>query len=183
MFGMNYRMTELQAAVVSAQIDKVDWVTGRRTEIGDRICEAVKDYPGIQVPSITEGGRHTYWFLGLLVDQEALGVSTSYLASALAKEGAPANAHYIGKPIFMYDLLRNKKIYGDTDFPFSLQSEDQQVRYEEGANPQTEQILDDLLQIPVNENYTDQDTEDIIKCFEKVFANLDELRESYKAQA
>ena len=183
MFGMNYRMTELQASVVSAQIDKVDWVTGRRTEIGDRICEAVKDYPGIQVPSITEGGRHTYWFLGLLVDQEALGVSTSYLASALAKEGAPANAHYIGKPIFMYDLLRNKKIYGDTDFPFSLQSEDQQVRYEEGANPQTEQILDDLLQIPVNENYTDQDTEDIIKCFEKVFANLDELRESYKAQA
>jgi dTDP-4-amino-4,6-dideoxygalactose transaminase len=83
----------------------------------------------------------------------------------------------------MYDLLRNKKIYGDTNFPFSLQPEDQQVRYEEGANPQTEQILDDLLQIPMNENYTDQDTEDIIKCFEKVFANLDELRESYKAQA
>ncbi len=30
MFGMNYRMTELQAAVLDAQIDKVEWVTARR---------------------------------------------------------------------------------------------------------------------------------------------------------
>lgn len=182
MFGMNYRMTELQAAVVSAQIDKVDWVTARRAEIGDRICEAVKDYPGIQVPSVTDGGQHTYWFLGLLVDQEVVGVSTSYLASALAKEGSPASAHYIGRPIFMYDLLRNKKIYGDSDFPFNLQPQEQQVRYEAGETPQTEQILDDLLRISVNEGFTDQDTDDIIKGFEKVFANLDELRESYQAQ-
>ncbi len=183
MFGMNYRMTELQAAVVSAQIDKVDWVTARRAAIGDRLCEAVKDYPGIEAPAVTEGGQHTYWFLGLLVDQEALGVSTSYLAGALGKEGAPASAHYIGVPIFMYDMLRNKRIYGESDFPFNLQPEGQQVRYEKGETPETERILDDLLRIGVNENYTDKATDDIIACFEKVFDNLDELRESFKAQA
>lgn len=182
MFGMNYRMTELQAAVVSAQIDKVDWVTKRRAEIGDRICAAVAGYPGIAVPSITEGGRHTYWFLGLLVDQDVVGVSTSYLARALASEGAPTSAHYIGRPIFMYDLLKNKRIYGNSDFPFNLQPAGSEVRYEEGETPQTEAILDDLLRVAVNENYTDKATDDIIACFEKVFANLDELRESYAAE-
>lgn len=183
MFGYNYRMTELQAAVVSAQIDKVDWVTGRRAEIGDRICQAVKDYPGIQVPSVTAGGQHTYWFLGLLADQDLLEVTTSYLARALGAEGAPAGAHYIGRPIFMYDLLRNKKIYGDSDFPFSLQPEGEQVRYEQGETPETERILDDLIQISINEKYTDEDTDDIIAAFEKVFSNLDELREGFEQQA
>jgi len=182
MFGMNYRMTELQAAVVHAQIDKVDWVTARRAEIGDRICEAAANYPGLQVPHVTEDGRHTYWFLGILVDQDVVGVSTSYLAAALAREGAPTSAHYIGKPIFMYDLLRNKKVYGESDFPFNLQPAGQEVRYEQGAAPQTEAILDDLLRVSVNENYTDEATDAIIACFEKVFANLDELRESYEAQ-
>ncbi len=177
MFGMNYRMTELQAAVLDAQIDKVNWVTARRNELGDRICRALEALEGIEVPRVSEGGRHTYWFLPLLMDQSKLGVSTSKLAQALAKEGAPCGAHYIGQPIFMYDLLREKRIYGDSDFPFSLQPEGQQVRYERGETPGTEQILDDLLQVSINEKMTDQDAADIISCFEKVWANLDELRE------
>jgi len=177
MFGMNYRMTELQAAVLDAQIDKVGWVTERRNEIGDRICAAVSKLDGIQVPGVSEGGRHTYWFLALLVDQEALGISTNALAGALSKEGAPCGAHYIGQPIFMYDLLREKRIYGDSDFPFSLQPEGQQVHYEKGETPETERILDDMLQVSINEKMSDADTDDIIACFEKVWANLDELRQ------
>ncbi|MHB8996706.1 MAG: DegT/DnrJ/EryC1/StrS family aminotransferase [Armatimonadota bacterium] len=175
-FGMNYRMTELQAAVLDAQLDKVDWVTGRRNEIGERICQAVKDYEGVQIPQVSEGGRHTYWFLPLLIDQKKLGIATGKLAQAINAEGAPSGAHYIGRPIFMYDLLRQKKIYGDSSFPFSLQPEGQEVRYEEGETPATEQILDDMLQITVNEKMTDQDVTDILACIEKVWANLDELR-------
>lgn len=176
MFGMNYRMTELQAAVLDAQLDKVEWVTDRRNELGERLCAAIKNLPGLQVPGVSPGGRATYWFLALLVDQQKLGISTDKLAEALRAEGAPASAHYIGRPIFMYDLLRQKHIYGDSSFPFSLQPEGQEVRYEEGETPQTEQILSDLLQIAVNEKMTDQDVTDIIACFEKVWSNLDELR-------
>ncbi len=178
MFGMCYRMTELQAAVLDAQIGKVDWVTARRNEIGDMICAAVGDCEGLEVPGVSEGGKHTYWFLPLLVDQEQLGIPTSKLAQALSAEGAPCGAHYIGQPIFMYDLLRQKKIYGDSTYPFSLQPAGQEVRYQKGECPQTERILDDLLQVSVNEMMTDEDVSDIIACFEKVWANLDELRAS-----
>ncbi len=176
MFGMCYRMTELQAAVLDAQIDKVDWVTARRAELGDMVCAAVKGLDGLEVPSISEGGRHTYWFLPLLVDQEKLGVSTSKLAQALSKEGAPCGAHYIGRPIFMYDLLREKKVYGTSNYPYCLQPAGQEVRYEAGECPATEKILDDMLQVSINEKMTDEDVEDIIGCFEKVWGNLDELR-------
>jgi dTDP-4-amino-4,6-dideoxygalactose transaminase len=176
MFGMNYRMTELQAAVVDAQIGKVDWVTARRTAIGDRICAAISELEGLQTPGVSEGGRHTYWFLPLLVDQERLGISTDKLAQALSAEGMPCGAHYIGQPIFMYDLLREKRIYGQSNYPFCLQPEGEEVRYEAGETPETERILADLLQVPINEHYTDEMVTDIIACFEKVWANLDELR-------
>ena len=177
MFGMCYRMTELQAAVLDAQIDKVDWVTARRTEIGDRICAAIRDFAGLQVPGVSEGGKHSYWFLPLLVDQGKLGLTTDQLAQALGREGAPVGCHYIGRPIFMYDLLRQKRIYGESSYPFSLQPEGQEVRYEAGECPQTERILDDMLQVSINEKMTDQDASDIIACFEKVWANLQELRD------
>ena len=105
-------------------------------------------------------------------------IATSKLAQALSAEGAPCGAHYIGQPIFMYDLLRQKTIYGDSTYPFSLQPQGQEVRYELGECPQTERILDDLLQVSVNEKMTDADVSDILACFEKVWANLDELREA-----
>lgn len=178
MFGMCYRMTELQAAVLDAQIDKVDWVTNRRNQIGDRICDAIRDLEGLEVPGVSKGGKHTYWFLPLLADQEKLGLSTDKLAQALGAEGAPCGAHYIGQPIFMYDLLRQKRIYGDSDYPFCLQPQGQEVRYEQGETPQTERILADMLQVSINEMMTDDDTADIIACFEKVWASLDELRKA-----
>ena len=110
------------------------------------------------------------------MDQKLLGVTTDQLAKALGAEGMPCSAHYIGKPIFMYDLLREKRIYGQSDYPFCLQPKGEEVRYEAGETPETERILDDLLQVPINENYTDEMVTDIISCFEKVWANLDELR-------
>jgi dTDP-4-amino-4,6-dideoxygalactose transaminase len=175
-FGMNYRMTELQAAVLDAQIDKVDWVTSRRNELGDRICAEIKDLAGLEIPGVSPGGKHTYWFLPLLVNQEKLGLSTDKIAAAVSAEGGGCGAHYIGVPIFMYDLLRQKKIYGDSNYPFCLQPEGQEVRYELGECPQTEQIIADMLQIGINEKMTDQDATDIIACFRKVWDNLDELR-------
>ena len=76
----------------------------------------------------------------------------------------------------MYDLLRQRKIHGDSTFPFSLQPDGEEVRYEKGECPETERILDDMLQVSINEKMTDQDAADIIACFEKVWGNLEELR-------
>lgn len=176
MFGMNYRMTELQAAVLDAQIDKVDWVSGQRHAVGEKICRAVADLPGLEIPQVSEGGRHTYWFCPLLVNQDELGVSTDKIAAAISSEGIPCGAHYIGKPIFMYDLLRQKRVYGNSNYPFCLQEPGHEVRYEAGECPNTEKILADMLQLSINEKYTEEDADNIIEVIQKVWDNLDELR-------
>ncbi len=175
-FGVNYRMTELQAAVALAQLDKLDWVVKQRVKFGDMLTEKITGIPGIEPPIVREGDRHTYWFYPLLINQEILGISTDRFVEALQKEGAPASAHYIGKPIFMYDLLREKRIYGTSNYPWSLQPAGREVRYEKGETPVTEKILDDMVVISINEKMTEEDVNDIAEAIHKVTDNLDELR-------
>ncbi len=175
-FGVNYRMTELQAAVALAQVTKLPGVVDRRVELGISITRALADLPELYIPPVADGDRHTYWYLAILVDQRALGVTTSTLADAISREGVPCGAHYIGKPIFLYDLLRSKRIYGTSDYPFCLQPADRAVRYEPGETPETERILDDLILVSINERMTDRDRDDIIEGIRKVMAHIEELR-------
>lgn len=175
-FGTNYRMTELQAAVTLAQLDKLDWIVAQRAKLGDLLTETIQEVPGMEPPVVREGDRHTYWFYPLLVNQEVLGISTDRFVQALQKEGAPASGHYIGKPIFLYDLLREKRVYGNSNYPWSLQPAGQEVRYEPGETPVTEQILDDMVGISINEKMTEDDIGDIAEAIQKVSDNLGELR-------
>ena len=105
--------------------------------------------------------------LAVLIDAE--NIAGKYIGVILNEANALGNVIY-------------KRIYGNSDFPFNLQPAGSEVRYEQGETPQTEAILDDLLSVAVNENYTDEAGDGIIACFAKVFANLAELRESFEAQ-
>lgn len=177
MFGTNYRMTELQAAVVLGQLTKLERVTEARHRWGTWLTESIRDLPGLRPPIVRPGVRHTYWFYPLQIDQKALGVSTDRFAEALRAEGIPAGAHYIGKPIFLFDLLREKRIYGTSRYPFDLLPPEEEPRYEPGVTPKAERILADLVQIPINENYTEEDVRDIATAIRKVVENREELQE------
>ena len=102
----------------------------------------------------------------------------SALAQALSEEGIPASAHYIGKPIFLYDLLRSKQVFGASHCPWDCPRRPvSTVRYEPGACPQTEKALDDLVVLPMNEKFTEQDVRDLAAGIHKVVEALPDLRQ------
>jgi perosamine synthetase len=165
MFGVNYRMTELQAAVVLAQLPKLDGVVARRIAAADAITAAIAGIPGLLPPQSPPGGRHSYWFYPLLTQPEQLGWSTADFARRLRELGIPAGHGYTGKPIFLYDLLRNQQVYGHSHYPWDAPGREglPPVRYEPGVCPQTEDALARLVVIPCNEGFTAQDAQDIGK--------------------
>jgi len=164
MFGVNYRMTELQAAVALAQLPKLDGVVERRVASADAITAGIRDVPGLLPPQAPPNGRHSYWFYPLLTDPAELGMPTAELARRLRELGIPAGHGYIGKPIFLYDLLRKKQVYGHTHYPWDAPGRENlpEVRYEPGACPQTEDALSRLIVLPCNEGFTAQDAQDIV---------------------
>ena len=60
-------------------------------------------------------------------------------------EGIPCGVHYIGKPIFLYDSLRGKQVYGTSHYPWSRQDPATAVRYEAGECPITERALNEMI--------------------------------------
>lgn len=58
--GYNFRMTDLQAAVGCAQMDRAPWIGQERTRLARRYNEALADLSWLDTPHVPDGYRHGY---------------------------------------------------------------------------------------------------------------------------
>lgn len=99
LLGWNYRMTNLQAALGLAQLDRWEANLRRKREIGLRYLELLAGVEGIQLPPAEhDGSNNLFWVVGLVVD-ERTGLDARAVMSALAARG-------IGSRPFFYPLHR-----------------------------------------------------------------------------
>lgn len=168
-FGFNYRMTELTAAVALAQLEKLDRICERRTWAGDLLTEKLQDIPGL-TPAVTQpGGVHTYWQYAIRINERVLGMTKERFAEAVRAEGGNCGAGYIGCPIFLYEAIRQKHIYGNSLCPFNCQTYGgRDIPYEVGYCPQTDEALNEMVITHVNEFFEEQDVEDLATIIRKV---------------
>jgi dTDP-4-amino-4,6-dideoxygalactose transaminase len=161
----NYRMTELQAAVGLAQLEKVDGVVARRTALGNLLSQKLAGVEGLATAPVTPGGQHTYWSYPLRVTKW----SPRRFAEALTAEGVPAGAGYIGKPIFLCaEALAAKQTFGASQFPYSILPPERRVEYTEHTCPRAQEALDHMVTLSLNENYDEADVADMAAAVEKV---------------
>ena len=71
-WGVNYRMTEFQAAVGRCQLRKLEDMVGKRIESGRYLNAGLKDVDGYIVPWEDPRGRMSYHLYTLCVDPEKL---------------------------------------------------------------------------------------------------------------
>lgn len=68
--GWNFRMTNLQAALGVAQLERLDEFVQRKRQMGARYTELLADTPGIQLPQAhTEYADNIYWVYSLVLDE------------------------------------------------------------------------------------------------------------------
>lgn len=58
--GFNFRMTDLQAAVGCAQMDRAPWIGGERTRVAQEYDRALADLPWLALPRVPDGYAHGY---------------------------------------------------------------------------------------------------------------------------
>lgn len=69
--GWNYRMTNLQAALGVAQLEKMEFHIQRKREIGNLYSTGLKELNGFQLPlEKTEYATNIYWVFALVADTE-----------------------------------------------------------------------------------------------------------------
>ncbi len=164
----NYRMNELEAAVAIAQLHKLEWIVDKRRKFGDALTEGIQDLPGIYPPKITEGGRSSYWFYMLRVDENVLGVSRKQFAESLTAEGIPCSGGYIPMPVYLTEIFQKKNVYAHFNWPKDFPQYGMDVDYPEGLCPVAEDVLGTAVLLRVNEFFTEEDLQDTIRAIQKV---------------
>lgn len=145
--GYNYRITDMQAALLSSQLDKLDIFASRRKELVKRYNEAFNEMPEIivqkEIPE-SDTVRHLYI---IQLNLEKLTCGRKEVYDALQAEGVGVNVHYI--PVY--------------SFPYY-----QKLGYKRGLCPNAEYLYERIISVPLFYSMTDEDQEKVIKAVKKV---------------
>jgi perosamine synthetase len=167
--GVNYRMTELQAAVGIPQLATVSDVAARRRAHAERLNAHLADVEGIRPHRPTPGCEPAWWVYAFEVDDWPL----DEFAEALAAEGVPVMPGYTGKPIYScMAVLQNAPTFGSTRLPL----EGANARYDDGLCPRAEALLDRIVVLRPHEAFTEADVDDVATAIAKVAAQLPRRR-------
>jgi perosamine synthetase len=178
--GSNYRMTELHAAIGIEQLKKMDEFLKRRRSLAEQLSKGLSTFTGLKGVTVPEGYEHSYYVYPIQFDKSIWGIKRSTFAAAMKAEGFPLGEGYV-KPIYLMKLYQHKKIYNQTQYPFSLIAEPAQ-QYQKGICPVVEEMYEeklltaDVCRIP----YTAKDVDDFLNAIDKIWSSRAELCEYEK---
>jgi len=113
--GYNYRMTNMQAAIGLAQLERIDEYVEARRRNAKLYNNLLKDIEGITLPPEKEWAKNVYWMYSILVDKEKFGISRDELMKKLEEKGIETRPFFIPmhqQPIFnKMELFRGEKYH------------------------------------------------------------------------
>lgn len=176
MIGHNFRLGEIESAIASVQLDKLDGRVASRQRVADQLNAGLAGLRGLTTPVVAAGATHVYYVYGMTLDPAAIGVSRARLVEALKAEGVGGlMAGY--QNLHLLPVFRNKIAFGSKGFPWTIADRD--IEYGPGLCPVAEKLHNETflgLAICVYE-LPPEDVDQIVAAFQKVWANLDSLRD------
>jgi perosamine synthetase len=164
--GMNYRMTELQAAVGRVQLKKTDEVAAARRAIVARLERALKPLSAVTLGYQIPGAYSTYWFLLLRFHPEKVRVDKETFVRALVAEGLPCDSNY-GPAYNARNVIVNRLTYGQSGCPWICPFYGREVDYTD-ACPDAERACRDHFLIYFHECWTEREVADVAAALTKV---------------
>lgn len=86
MVGFNYRMTNIEAAIGLAQLERIDWHLARRREIAGWYREELADAEGVELSPQEPWAESAFWIACAVLDEARFGPRDDVMA-ALDKDG------------------------------------------------------------------------------------------------
>ena len=145
--GFNYRLTDIQSALLISQLNKLQKFSDRRKEIVNKYNEAFKDVPEIivqkEIPE-SDTTRHLYV---IRLDLDKLKCTRREFFDALSAENVQPQVHYV--PVYFFPFYEKRG-------------------YKKGLCPEAEKLYNGMMSIPLYPLMTDSDVDDVITAVKKV---------------
>jgi perosamine synthetase len=103
--GMNYRLTNIQAAIGLAQTEKLDFAVARKREIARAYLEHFRDFGHITLPVERPSCKSVYWMFSILIN-DSFGMTKDEVMAALKEKGVDSRS-------FFYPMSQQPALRGD----------------------------------------------------------------------
>ncbi|MBF0117646.1 MAG: DegT/DnrJ/EryC1/StrS family aminotransferase [Desulfobacterales bacterium] len=100
--GYNFRMTNIQAAIGLAQVERIEEIVAKKRYIGQYYRERLKEIPCIKLPVEREWAKQVYWMYGIVLD-ENVNMNANEFAEILKKHNIETRPFFLGiheQPVF-----------------------------------------------------------------------------------
>lgn len=139
MLGHNFRMGEIEAALLIPQLRKLESIVARRVEIATQLKFNLSGCAGLVTPHVESDRTHSFYTFAMQIpDEVESGVSRKVLANALRAEGVPVSEGY--QNIHLLPLYQKKIAYGTRGFPWNSEFNNREISYEKGICPVAEKF-------------------------------------------
>jgi len=109
--GYNYRLTNLQAAVGLAQLERIEEFVNKHRENAYYYNSLLSDIRGVGLPPEMPWAKNVYWMYTVLINEEVMGITRDDLMKKLEIYGIDTRATFL--PIHLQppyrDIYVNKK--------------------------------------------------------------------------
>ena len=176
MLGHNFRLGEIECSMGIEQLKKLDCLVEKRQYSANKLISGISALDGIEIPKAQKDNTHVYYILPMILDIEKLGISREKIFNALEAEGVKGLAQGYAN-IHMLPMYQKKIAYGETGFPWNSEFNSRDISYKKGICPVAERLHDKtfLGYEMCLHDLTEDDCDLVIKSFQKVWQNLDQL--------
>lgn len=84
--GYNYRMTNLQAALGLAQLEKIEDIIHTKIKIAEIYGKGLQSVKGIVLPPSNDWAKNVYWMYSIVIEEKEFGISRDELMKLLLRE-------------------------------------------------------------------------------------------------
>lgn len=115
--GLNYRLTDMQAALGRSQLAKLDrFIAARRTFVDAYDRDLAPLAPVLRPAGRMDGVEAAWHLYVVLIDFQSLGMDRAALMAGLRRDGIGTQVHYI--PVHLQPYYRD--LYGALDLPGAM---------------------------------------------------------------
>lgn len=180
-YGQNYRLTEIQAAIGIEQLRKLPRLVEQRLENAEYLSARLGSISGLSVPTAEPGCKHVFYAQPLKFFSAILGAHRdrfieavkSEVPSAVLREDTPLIGGGYVRPLYLQPLYQKRA----TGCSFNCPKYEGRVSYEKGLCPVAEKMhFEELITHEfMRPGMRKSDLDDVVRAFEKVAHNAQEL--------
>jgi perosamine synthetase len=112
--GFNFRLTNIQAAIGVAQIQRINEIVARKRHMAQEYNRRLQHVPGLQLPAEEAWARNVYWMYGVVVDENT-GLDAFELGQILANRGIETRPFFLG--MHEQPALRRRGLFLNEHYP------------------------------------------------------------------